>query len=56
MKTEYTSYLKSQIGQLKITADETAINSILFIFPDTDLQEEITNEVRKEFHAKSAME
>jgi len=45
MPFKYISYLKSPIGQLKITADESSINSILFVFDDTEMEVENDNEV-----------
>ncbi|MCF6269140.1 MAG: methylated-DNA--[protein]-cysteine S-methyltransferase [Melioribacteraceae bacterium] len=41
----YTTYLKSPIGQLKITADENFINSIFFVFDNTEMTPEKSNEV-----------
>lgn len=45
MINKYVTYLKSPIGQLKITAEEEFINSILFVFNDTEMEEENVNEV-----------
>ncbi|PIQ11362.1 MAG: cysteine methyltransferase [Ignavibacteriales bacterium CG18_big_fil_WC_8_21_14_2_50_31_20] len=45
MTQKFVSYLKSQIGQLKITADENSINSILFVFDNTQLENENSNEI-----------
>ncbi len=45
MSTKYITYLRTPIGQLKITADETAVNSILFVFNDTEMEEENLNQV-----------
>lgn len=45
MLNKYVSYLKSPIGQLKITAEEEFINSILFVFSDTEMEEENVNNV-----------
>ena len=45
MPFKYISYLKSPIGQLKITADESSVNSILFVFDDTEMEVENDNEV-----------
>ena len=45
MLEKYVSYLKSPIGQLKIEADEKSINSILFVFNDTEMEPEKSNEV-----------
>jgi methylated-DNA-[protein]-cysteine S-methyltransferase len=45
MSIKYITYLRTPIGQLKITADKTAVNSILFIFDDTKLEEENLNPV-----------
>ncbi len=39
MPNKYISYLKSPIGEIKITADENAVNSILFVFNDTEIAE-----------------
>ncbi|MDA3862118.1 MAG: methylated-DNA--[protein]-cysteine S-methyltransferase [Melioribacteraceae bacterium] len=39
------TYLKSPIGQLKLIADENSVNSILFVFPDTAMESENSNEV-----------
>ncbi len=45
MINEYVSYLRSSIGQLKITADTNAINSILFVFDNTEMETENSNDV-----------
>jgi len=45
MSSKFVSYLKSPIGQLKLVADENSINSILFVFPDTEMDSENSNEV-----------
>ena len=45
MPFKYISYLKSPIGQLKITANGSSINSILFVFDDTEMEVENDNEV-----------
>lgn len=45
MQPKYITYLRTAIGQLKITADETAVNSILFVFKDTEMEEENLNSV-----------
>ena len=45
MPTKYISYLKSPIGEIKITADENSVNSILFVFDDTEMEEENINDV-----------
>lgn len=45
MSNKFIGYLKSPIGRIKITADENSINSILFVFPDTELEEENLNAV-----------
>ena len=45
MTNKYVTYLKSPIGQLKITAEEEFINSILFVFNDTEMEEENINDV-----------
>ncbi len=45
MSTKYVSYLKSPIGQIKLTADDNAVNSILFVFNDTEMEEENINSV-----------
>lgn len=45
MTTKYVSYLHSPIGQLKLTADENSISSILFVFDDTEMDAENSNEV-----------
>jgi len=42
---KYITYLKSPIGQLKIIADEESINSILFVFGDTEMESENSNKV-----------
>ena len=53
MPNKYISYLKSPIGQIKLTADESSVNSILFVFNDTEMEEENINSVltqcKKEF-------
>ena len=45
MPSKHVTYLKSPIGQIKITGDETSVNSILFVFNDTEMEEEIINPV-----------
>jgi methylated-DNA-[protein]-cysteine S-methyltransferase len=45
MSNKYVTYLKSPIGQIKITADENSITSILFVFSDTEMEEENINHV-----------
>ena len=46
--SEYITYLRSPIGEIKITADEDFINSILFVFDETEMEEENLNLVLKE--------
>ncbi len=41
----YTTYLKTPIGQLIITADENSVNSIFFVFDNTEMKPEKSNEV-----------
>ena len=41
----FTTYLKSPIGQMKITANGDSINSIFYVFPDTEMPQENSNEV-----------
>ncbi len=41
----FITYLKSQIGMLKITGDEKSVNSILFVFPDTEMVKENSNDI-----------
>ena len=45
MHPKYITYLRTPIGQLKITADDNAVNSILFVFNDTEMEEENLNTV-----------
>jgi len=45
MLKKYASYLKSPIGQIKITADDNAVNSVLFVFDDTEMKPENSNDV-----------
>ena len=45
MPNKYVTYLKSPIGQLKITSEGEFINSILFVFSDTEMEEENVNNV-----------
>ena len=45
MPSKHVTYLKSPIGQIKITGDETSVNSILFVFNDTEMEEENINSV-----------
>ena len=45
MSEKYVSYLKSPIGQLIITADENSINSIFFVFNDTIMEPENSNDI-----------
>lgn len=42
---KYITYLRSPIGQIKLTGDETSVNSILFVFDDTEMEEENLNSV-----------
>lgn len=41
----YVAYTKSPIGLIKLTATHNAVTSILFVFPDTEMEEENTNDV-----------
>ena len=45
MPNKYVTYLKSPLGQIKITADDNAVNSILFVFDDTEMEEGNINSV-----------
>jgi methylated-DNA-[protein]-cysteine S-methyltransferase len=45
MPNKYISYLKSPIGQIKLTADDNSVNAILFVFKDTEMEEENINSV-----------
>ncbi len=45
MPTKYIAYLRTPLGQIKITADDNAVNSILFVFDDTEMEEENINSV-----------
>lgn len=45
MSNKYVTYLRSPVGQIKITADENFVNSILFVFDDTEMEEENINDV-----------
>lgn len=45
MPNKYVTYLRSPIGQIKLTGDETSVNSILFVFDDTEMEEENLNSV-----------
>ncbi|MCB9206538.1 MAG: methylated-DNA--[protein]-cysteine S-methyltransferase [Ignavibacteriales bacterium] len=45
MPNKYVTYLRSPIGQVKLTGDETSVNSILFVFDDTEMEEENLNSV-----------
>ncbi|MFZ1290266.1 MAG: methylated-DNA--[protein]-cysteine S-methyltransferase [Melioribacteraceae bacterium] len=45
MKTKFVTYLKSSIGEIKITAKENYITSILFVFDDTEMEAENINPV-----------
>lgn len=45
MKTKFVTYLKSPIGEIKITAEENFITSILFVFEDTEMEAENINPV-----------
>ncbi len=45
MKTKFVTYLKSPIGQIKLTAEENYITSILFVFDDTEMEAENINPV-----------
>jgi methylated-DNA-[protein]-cysteine S-methyltransferase len=48
MKNKYIAYLHSPIGQIKITGSETSVNSILFIFSDTEMEEENPNDILRQ--------
>lgn len=45
MPYKYVTYLKSPIGEIKITADENSVASILFVFNDTEMEEENCNDI-----------
>ncbi|MBU2507470.1 MAG: methylated-DNA--[protein]-cysteine S-methyltransferase [Bacteroidetes bacterium] len=45
MNDKFVLYSGSPIGQIKITADNIAVNSILFVFDDTELEPESSNDV-----------
>ena len=45
MAHKYITYLRTPLGQIKITADDNAVNSILFVFDDTEMEEENINPV-----------
>ncbi len=45
MTNKYVTYLRSPIGQIKITGDETSVNSVIFVFNDTEMEEENNNPV-----------
>ena len=45
MIQKFVSYLKSPIGQLKLIADKNFINSILFVFNNTEMEVENSNEI-----------
>lgn len=45
MGFKYITYLPTPIGQLKITADENAVNSILFVFNNTKMEKENINSI-----------
>jgi len=45
MLTKFISYLKSPIGQIKISADENSINSILFVFENTEMETKNCNSI-----------
>lgn len=45
MPEKHISYLKSPLGQIKITADDNAINSVLFVLDDTEMEPENSNDV-----------
>jgi len=48
MKSEYTTYIKSPIGQIKLTASNNDVNSILFVFKDTEMVPVNENEVLRQ--------
>ena len=45
MVNQYVTYLKSPIGQMIITADRNSVNSIFFVFDNTEMLPENSNEV-----------
>jgi len=45
MSNKYITYLKTPIGQVKLTADDNAVNSIFFVFNDTEIEEENINSI-----------
>ncbi len=42
---KYITYLKSPLGLLKLTATEDAVNSILFVFSDTEMEPGNSNDI-----------
>ena len=45
MRDKYITYLHSPIGKIKLTGTESTVNSILFVFNDTEMEEENINDV-----------
>ena len=45
MEDKYVTYLRSPIGQIKLTGDKTSLNSILFVFNDTEMEQENPNSI-----------
>jgi methylated-DNA-[protein]-cysteine S-methyltransferase len=50
--SKYITYLRSPIGRIKLTGDKNSVNSILFAFDDTEMEEENPNSVLKECKAQ----
>jgi len=53
MNEKFITYCKSPVGQIKITADNNSITSILFLFDNTEMEPENSNQIldecRKQF-------
>ncbi len=45
---KYFTYLKSPLGLIKLTATEETVNSVLFVFPDTEMEPENSNAILEE--------
>ena len=43
MEDKYVTYLRSPVGQIKLTGDKTSVNSILFVFNDTEMENDDPN-------------
>lgn len=48
MKNTFVTYIKSPLSLIKLTATENAVNSVLFVFPETETEAENSNDILEE--------